>query len=196
MSAFLKLIQDPLHDVPSFFCISCLAEHACNPVVYATDKDVEEHQPQDGPLHNTTCHQPPPGHKSSDQNPLATTNQTILYPWNCPLFKSISFRFRDKSVIFVHLTKVLRTFSYWRKSSVGPQSWGDLCICPVRRSWGRLKWLAWRREGSEGSFQCLSGLQRRQKSGNGNKLKQRMFLLNIRKTVFHYKSEKVLEQIA
>lgn len=74
------------------------------------------------PLHDTTCHQTPPWHKSSNQNPLSMTIQSIPYPSNCPLFKSISFQFRDKSVILIHLTKALTTFSYWRKPSVGPQS--------------------------------------------------------------------------
>lgn len=122
MNSFLKLIQDPLNDISSFCYINCLAEHACNPTVYASDKDVEEHLPQDGLLHDTICHQTPPGDKSSNQNPLSMTIQSIPYPSNCLLFKSISFQFRDKSVILIHLTTALTTLSYWRKPSVGPQS--------------------------------------------------------------------------
>lgn len=152
MNSFLKLIQDPLNDISSFCYINCLAEHACNPTVYASDKDVEEHLPQDGLLHDTICHQTPPGDKSSNQNPLSMTIQSIPYPSNCLLLKSISFQFRDKSVILIHLTTALTTLSYWRKPSVGPQSWRDLCISPRGRKLREIKLTSLEKRRFRGNF--------------------------------------------
>ena len=57
---------------------------------YVIDKDAEEHQSQDGPLGDTTRHQPAPRYRAIDNSPLAMTIQPIPYPPNSPAFKSIS----------------------------------------------------------------------------------------------------------
>ena len=67
--------------------------------VCITDKDVEEHQSQDGPLWDAARGQLPPGHRAIDNNPLAVTIQPILSPPNSPAFKSVSLQFRDKDVV-------------------------------------------------------------------------------------------------
>lgn len=40
---------------------------------------------------------PVPGHRASDHSPLTVTTQPILYPLNCPPFKSLSIQFRSES---------------------------------------------------------------------------------------------------
>jgi len=39
--------------------------------VYVIDKDTEDHQSLDRSMGDTTCDQPPPGHRALDNNPLA-----------------------------------------------------------------------------------------------------------------------------
>jgi len=56
---------------------------------YVIDKDAQEHWSQDWPLGNITCHQPPPGHSTTDLNPPAAIIQPIPYPLNSPAFKSV-----------------------------------------------------------------------------------------------------------
>jgi len=53
------------------------AETAPNPTAYVVDKDVEEHQYQDGPPGDITHHQPPTAHTAIDNNPLAMITQPI-----------------------------------------------------------------------------------------------------------------------
>jgi len=62
-------------------------------------KDVEEHRSQDRLPGDSSCHQPPPGHRAIDYKPLAMAIQPIPYPLNSSPFKSISLQFRDKSVV-------------------------------------------------------------------------------------------------
>ena len=76
----------------------------CPPFFYVIDKEVEEHQFQNGLLGDTDCDWPSPGHIAIDNNSLATVIQPILYPLNSPLFKSISFQFRDKDLLWDHIT--------------------------------------------------------------------------------------------
>ena len=52
----------------------------------------------DDPLRDTTCYQPPPGHRAIDHNSLTVAIQPILYPPNSPPFKSVSFQFRGQDV--------------------------------------------------------------------------------------------------
>jgi len=62
--------------------VNCkFAEGALNPIVNAIDKDAEELQT---PLGDTDCHQPPPGRRAIDHNPMAATSQTNLYQLNGP----------------------------------------------------------------------------------------------------------------
>jgi len=51
---------------------------------------------QDRPQWDTIHHQPPPGHRTIDHNPLAVTFQPIPYSPNSPPLKSMSLQFRDK----------------------------------------------------------------------------------------------------
>jgi len=69
--------------------ISKLAEGTLNPTVYVIDKDAEEHLFQNGPLGGTTQHQPPTGHRPIDHNPPSVTFRSVIYLFNCPVFKSI-----------------------------------------------------------------------------------------------------------
>ena len=75
MGTILKLFQVPLDGIPSFGCIDCttefgvickLAEGTFDPTVYVIDKDMKQHRSQDGPLRDTSLHQPPPGHRALD----------------------------------------------------------------------------------------------------------------------------------
>ena len=101
-------IKVPLGAIPSFCCISCttqlgvickLPEEALNPIIYVMDRDVEEHQSQDGPLGNTTHEHSPPAQRAIANNPLVTTTQTIPCPLSSPPFEPISLQFRDKDVV-------------------------------------------------------------------------------------------------
>jgi len=82
--------------------ISKPAESTLNSIVCAIDKDIEEHQSQDGPLGDTTYDWPPPGQRAIHNNPLATNINQILYPPNRPAFKSISLQFRNKDLVWDH----------------------------------------------------------------------------------------------
>jgi len=72
-----------------------LIEGELDPTVYAVDKDIKKPQPQGGHLGDTTCHWPLLGHRAMDHNTMFVAIQQIPYPLNSPLFKSISFQFRD-----------------------------------------------------------------------------------------------------
>ncbi|KAK4816343.1 LOW QUALITY PROTEIN: hypothetical protein QYF61_015657 [Mycteria americana] len=61
----LQLVQVPLDDIPSFWCVSCttqlgvickLAEGALDLSVNVTDENIEQRWSQYGPLRDTTCH--------------------------------------------------------------------------------------------------------------------------------------------
>ncbi|KAK4811900.1 LOW QUALITY PROTEIN: hypothetical protein QYF61_014933 [Mycteria americana] len=67
----LQLVQVPLDDIPSFWCVNCttqlgvickLAEGALDLAVNVIDENMEQHWSQYGPLRDTTCHQSPSGH--------------------------------------------------------------------------------------------------------------------------------------
>jgi len=96
LGSFFKLLQIPLGDIPSIYCICCttllsviskLAEGALNPTISVIDKDVEEHQSQEGPLEDTASHWPPPGCEAIDHKPLSMTIQSIPFPLKSPSFK-------------------------------------------------------------------------------------------------------------
>ena len=96
----------------SFCCVNCttqlgviskLAKGTFNSTVCIIDKGVEEHWPYDRPLGDITCDQPPPGHRASDNNSLATTIQPIVYPPNSPTITFICLQFRDKDVVRDHV---------------------------------------------------------------------------------------------
>lgn len=70
--------------------ISKLAWGTLDPTIYVIDKDVEKQWSQDGLLGDITQEWPPTGHRAVDNNPLATTIQSILYPPSSPVFKSVS----------------------------------------------------------------------------------------------------------
>ena len=57
----------------------------------------------DEPLRDTIHDGPPPGHRAIDNSPLATTIQSIPYPSNSPVFKSIYLQLRDKNVVQDHV---------------------------------------------------------------------------------------------
>jgi len=71
--------------------------------MYAIDKEVKEHQPQERSLGVTTHHHPPRGHRATDYNTLAVTFQRILYPSNSPLFGFTLLHFRDKDVAWDYI---------------------------------------------------------------------------------------------
>jgi len=51
---------------------------------------------QDGTLGDATCHWPPPGHRATDNNPLAVTIQPIPYLLSRLSFKPLSFPFKKE----------------------------------------------------------------------------------------------------
>ncbi|KAJ7414774.1 testosterone 17-beta-dehydrogenase 3-like [Pitangus sulphuratus] len=63
--------------------------------VCVIDEDIEEHQSQDRSLRDTTCHQPPPGHRDINLISLAVSIQSISYLPNSP-----SIKFEDKHVVW------------------------------------------------------------------------------------------------
>ena len=106
MASLFKPVQVPLDDVPSFCCVSCtiqLAEGALDLLINVTDKIVKEYQSQDGPLGDTICHQPAPGHRAVDSNPLAATIQPILYLLDGPAFKFVALQVRDMDFVWGHV---------------------------------------------------------------------------------------------
>lgn len=63
MGPLLQAVLVPLNGVPSFYYVNCttqlsviyiLGEGTLSPIVFVIDKDVEEHQSQDGLLSDTT----------------------------------------------------------------------------------------------------------------------------------------------
>lgn len=59
--------------------VESVHQHALNPTLYVTDKDGQEHMSQGGTLRAIACEWPPPGHRDSDNNSLATDIQPTLY---------------------------------------------------------------------------------------------------------------------
>ncbi|KAK4831174.1 LOW QUALITY PROTEIN: hypothetical protein QYF61_015644 [Mycteria americana] len=95
----LQLVQVPLNDIPSFWCVNCttqlgvickLAERALDLAVNVIDENIEQHWSQYRPLRDTA---------SVDCHPLDATIQPIPYPLNSPPIKSISLQFREKDVV-------------------------------------------------------------------------------------------------
>lgn len=64
--------------------MSSSPEGILKPIIYVTDKDVEQHQSQVRLLEDTTRDQPPRGHRAIYNSLLIVTIQPLLYPSNCP----------------------------------------------------------------------------------------------------------------
>jgi len=60
------------------------------------------------PLGDTTCEQPPFGHRAIDHSPLAATIQPIPYPPNSPPFKPIFLQFREKDRTWDHVNSLVQ----------------------------------------------------------------------------------------
>lgn len=67
------------------------------------DKDVNQHQSQDGPMKDTTCNQPPCGYQAIGHKSLVGAIQSTLNLPNGPSFKSKLFQYRNKNVVWVHV---------------------------------------------------------------------------------------------
>ncbi|KAJ7401137.1 WD repeat domain 27 [Pitangus sulphuratus] len=84
--------------------ISKLAEGALNPTDNPNnipiDKDIREHQSQDGTLRDTTHHWPLPRHRAIDHNSVAVPIQLIRYPVINPPFKPIYLQVGDKDAMW------------------------------------------------------------------------------------------------
>ncbi|KAK4815950.1 hypothetical protein QYF61_010444 [Mycteria americana] len=109
----LRLVQVPLDDIVSFWCVSCttqlgvicqLAEGALDLDVNVIDENIEQHWSQYGPLRDTT---------SIDRYPLDATIQPIPYPLNSLPIKSVSLQFKEKDVFDQHvLTQLCRSLPF------------------------------------------------------------------------------------
>ncbi|PKU40563.1 testosterone 17-beta-dehydrogenase 3-like [Limosa lapponica baueri] len=108
----LKPVQIPLDGILSLRHVNCttqigvickLAEGALDPTVYVIDEDIEQYWSQYRPLRDTTCHQPPSGHRAIDHYPLDATIQMIPHPLKSSPIKSISLQFREKDMVGVHI---------------------------------------------------------------------------------------------
>ena len=83
---------------PQLGVVSRVSEGALDPAGDVTDEDIEESQPQHGPLWDTTHQQSPSRHGAIDRCSL----DSLLHPGLCPLnslpIESVSFRFGKKDV--------------------------------------------------------------------------------------------------
>ncbi|KAK4833105.1 LOW QUALITY PROTEIN: hypothetical protein QYF61_027771 [Mycteria americana] len=107
----LQLVQVPLDDTPSFWCVKCitklgvvckLADGALDLAVNVIDENIEQHQSQYGPLRDTT---------PIDLYPLDAIIQPVPYPLNSPPIKSISLQFREKGVVPPVVTNLIFPYS-------------------------------------------------------------------------------------
>lgn len=103
-----------------FDVICKVVEDELDPFIYVINKVVNKHWSQDGPLGDTTCQWPPPGHRTIDDNPLATATQPTLYPANSPALKSISLQFRDRNVGWVWVAKTYLIRDFKNKLHLSP----------------------------------------------------------------------------
>ena len=79
-----KVSAAPLSLVPS----ANLLRVAINHIIHVIDEYVKSYHSKDRSPGDTNHHRPPPGHRTTDNNALTTTIQSITYPLNRPPFKS------------------------------------------------------------------------------------------------------------
>ena len=85
------------HCTPQLGVVSKLSEGVLDPTDVAVE-DIEQYQPQHGPMWDTTHHQSPSRHGAIGRRSLDPILQLILCPFNNPPIKSVSFPFGEKDV--------------------------------------------------------------------------------------------------
>ena len=79
--------------------VSKFSEGALDPTGDVADEDIEEYQPQHGPLWDNTHHQSPSRHGAIDRCSLDPILYPVHCPFNSPPVKSVSFPFGEKDAV-------------------------------------------------------------------------------------------------
>ncbi|KAK4816838.1 hypothetical protein QYF61_023902 [Mycteria americana] len=139
----LQLVQVPLDDIPSFWCVNCttqlgvickLAEGALDLAVNVIDENTDQHWSQYGPLRDTTCHQSPSSHRLPSGCDHPTNFSSTEHPSTREVWKKrLSVKTEAKRllstsafswsvvtslpVVFIRAGTLSLTFLFWLTSS-------------------------------------------------------------------------------